>query len=216
MNSSSLVNYFISQGVPYDTVLLLLMLPLIITLIAFLRQVVGIRAFGIYTPSIVMFAFWAIGIKYGIAIFVSVIFFGTLARFLLKRLRILYLPRVAITLSVVALSILAILVIGGYFRRKGLATVSIFPLLIMVTIVEKFVATQIEKDGKTAFFLAMETLVISVGGYFILRWELLIHFIAAYPWIILFTFPINIILGKWTNFRLTEYLRFREITKYIS
>ena len=190
-------------------------LPVIATFIAFLRQIVGIKAFGIYTPSIIIFAFLAIGLKYGISIFVSVIIIGMLVRYLLKKLRILYLPRVAITLTIVALAILGILVFGGSQQRTGLAAVSIFPLLIMITIVEKFVAAQIEKGNKTAIFLATETLVISFLGYFIAKWAVLIKLIVAYPWIILFTIPVNIFLGKWTGLRLIEYFRFREVLKKI-
>ncbi len=211
--TSPIVNFFLAEGVPMETIKLLLMLPVVATFIAFLRQVVGIKAFGIYTPAIIMFAFFAIGIKYGIAIFISVILAGMAVKFLLKKMRLLYLPRVAITISVVALTTLLVLTIGGYFQRTGLAAVSIFPLLIMITIVEKFIAAQIEKDNRTAFFLAIETLFISLLGYWLLKWEALSNFIIAYPWVILLTLLINIFLGKWTGLRLSEYLRFREIFK---
>jgi hypothetical protein len=212
-NISPIISYFVSQGVPLDTVKLLLLFPLIATLIAFLRQVIGIKAFGIYTPAIITFAFLVTGIKYGLAIFASVIVVGMFSRYLLKRFRLLYLPRVAITLTIVTFAILLILVIGGSFQRTGLATVSIFPLLIMITLVEKFVTAQIEKGNKTAVVLAAETLVISLIGYFIVRWEFLAAIIISYPWLILLTLPINILLGRWTGLRLSEYFRFREVFK---
>lgn len=214
----SLVQFCVEQGVPLQTVLLLLMLPLVATLVAFFRQVVGIKAFGIYTPSIITFALIAFdpnGVKYGIAIFISVILVGMVTRFMLKRFRLLYLPRVAITLSIISLAILIVLVIGGMYQRTGLAAVSIFPLLIMITLAEKFIATQIEKGSKTAFILATETLVISVIGYFLITWEALTNLILVHPWIVLFTFVINFSLGKWTGLRITEYLRFRKISRYL-
>ena len=213
---SPLIDYFVSQGVPMETIILILMLPIIATLIAFFRQVVGIKAFGIYTPLIVTLAFLAMGvngIKYGVIIFVSVIFIGMITRFILKKFRLLYLPRVAITLSVVAFSILAILVFGGSLHRTGLAGVSIFPLLIMIAIVEKFVATQIEKGSKTAILLAVETLIISLVGYYIASWDILINIIVFCPWLVLFTLPINFVLGRWTGLRFSEYFRFREVLK---
>jgi hypothetical protein len=209
-----IISFFIGQGVPLETVVLLLMLPVIATLVAFFRQVIGIKAFGIYTPSIVTFAFLAFdpnGVKYGIAIFVIVILVGMLSRFLLKNLRMLYLPRVAITLTIVTLAILAVLVFGGSLNRTGLASVSIFPLLIMITLVEKFVATQLEKGDKTAIILALETLGISLIGYIVARWEVLVGLIIIHPWIVLLTIPINLWLGKWTGLRLIEYMRFRKI-----
>lgn len=211
---SPIIKFFLSEGVPFDTVILILMLPIIATFIALLRQVIGIKAFGIYTPLIITFALLATnGIKYGIFIFVAVLLAGLLMRFILKPFRLLYLPRVAIMLSVVAIIILLFLVLGGNLHRTGLAAVSIFPILIMITLVEKFVAVQIEKGSQTAIILALETLVISVAGYYLASWEILIKLLATHPWIILLTLPLNIFLGKWTGLRLSEYLRFKEVLK---
>ena len=213
-NISPLLTFFLNEGVPFETIKLILMLPIIATLIAFLRQVVGIKAFGIYTPLLVTFAFLATnGLRYGITIFITIILIGMLMRIALKSFRLLYLPRVAIMLTIVALFILIMLAIGGGLKRTGLASVSIFPILIMITLVEKFIAVQIEKGNRAAFILATETLAISILGFYIASWETLIHFIAFYPWIILFTIPLNIFLGKWTGLRLSEYLRFGEIIK---
>jgi len=209
-----IIDFFVYQGVPLETIKLILILPIIVTLIAFLRQVIGVKAFGIYTPLLITFAFWATdGLRYGIAIFVAVILVGMVMRFALKPFRLLYLPRVAIMVSVVAIAILLMLVFGGEMKRTGLASVSIFPILIMITLVEKFITVQIEKGNKTALILAFETLIISVIGFYIAKWQALIDFLILYPWLILLTIPFNIILGKWTGLRISEYFRFRHIIK---
>lgn len=216
MQYNPLINFIVAQGVPIQTIFLLLMLPIIATLVAFFRQVIGIKAFGIYTPSIITFALIAFdpnGIKYGIAIFVSIILVGMISRLILKNFRLLYLPRVAITLSIVSLSILGILLLGGSQQRTGLASISIFPLLIMITLSEKFVATQIEKGSRVAFILAIETLIISVIGYYLVSWKALEALLLNYPWIVLLTFIVNFSLGKWAGLRLTEYFRFRKILR---
>jgi len=214
MHVSPIILFFIQKGLPFETVILLLILPIIATFIAFLRQVVGVKAFGIYTPLIVTFAFLATnGLKYGITIFLAVIVTGMMMRFILKPFRLLYLPRVAIMLTAVAILTLGVLTLGGDLHRTGLAAVSIFPILIMITIVEKFVAVQIEKGTRAAIMLATETLFISIIGFFIASSETLIRFIASYPWIVFFTLPINVAMGKWTGLRLSEYLRFKEIIK---
>jgi len=211
---SPIVNFFVYEGVPLETVSLILMLPIIATFIAFLRQVVGIKAFGIYTPLLIIFAFLATdGLRYGIAIFIAVILIGMAMRFVLKPFRLLYLPRVAIMVSIVAILILFILVIGGNMKRTGLASVSIFPILIMITLVEKFITVQIEKGNKTAIILAFETLLISIAGFYIASWKFLIDFLIAYPWVTLLTIPFNFALGKWTGLRLSEYFRFRNVIK---
>jgi hypothetical protein len=87
-NISPLINFFLNEGVPFGTVVLILMLPIVATFIAFLRQIVGIKAFGVYTPLLVTFAFLATnGLKYGIAIFLAVVFVFMLMRFALPAAR---------------------------------------------------------------------------------------------------------------------------------
>jgi hypothetical protein len=213
-NANSFAMLVAGSGVPIDTLVLMLILPIIVTMIAFFRQVVGIKAFGIYTPAIITFALLATNqIKYGITIFVTVILVGTITRYLLKKARLLYLPRVAIMITIVGFSILFLLFIGGVWDRTGLASVSIFPILIMITLVEKFITVQAEKGNRAAVILSFETLLISIVGYYIASWPFLIKAILHYPWISLLTIPVNIFLGKWTGLRLSEYLRFRQIIK---
>lgn len=210
---------FLTQHVPEETARMILMFPIIVTLIAFIRQVIGIKAFGIYTPSLITFAFLAMGesgAKYGIAIFVSVIFVGMVTRIILKQFRLLYFPRVAINLSIVAFSILFLLILGDTYQRTGLASVSIFPILIMITIVEKFVAAQIKEDSKAAVILAGETLVISLIGFYIASWDKVIYAVMAYPWIVFIVLALNVFLGKWTGLRLGEYFRFKKVLKKIN
>jgi hypothetical protein len=77
-------------------------------------------------------------------------------------------------------------------QRTGLASVSIFPILIMITIVEKFVATQIEKGNKVALILG------SGNSCDFNSWLLPSQLAASYKryhcisMVILITIPINI------------------------
>jgi hypothetical protein len=119
-------------------------------------------------------------------------------------------------LTLVALVILGILLLGGSFKKTSFSNASILPILIIITLVEKFITVQIEKGGKTAITLAVETLIISIVGFFVINSSFLRNFLLAYPWIVLFTLPVNIILGKWTGLRLSEYIRFRHIIKKMS
>jgi len=212
---TDLIELALNQGVPRDTIVYILMYPVILTIIATARQVIGIKAFGIYTPSIVAVALLATTLKYGLAIFLVVLAVASAMRYILSRFRILYMPRTAIMLSVVALSVLIVLTVGSVFKRTGLASVSIFPLLIMITIVEKFVTVQVEKGIKTATFLAAETMFLAVICYFIVKWALFQSLILAFPEIVILLVIFNIGLGKWAGLRLSEYYRFRDVIENI-
>ncbi|MEI9966448.1 MAG: 7TM domain-containing protein [Candidatus Moraniibacteriota bacterium] len=115
------INYLVMHGVPLQTVALLLMIPIVATLVGYFpsgRGYQGVR--DLHPPLLSLLlslAFDPNGLKYGIVIFVSIILVGMLSRYLLKHLRLLYLPRVALTITIVTLAILGILLIGGVTRR---------------------------------------------------------------------------------------------------
>lgn len=203
----------IQGGAPKETIILLLMLPIIATFIVATRQIIGIKAFGIYTPLIITFAFFDMGIKYGLVIFMVVLLAGTVVRYFVKHFRLLYLPRMGIVLTVTAIAILILLFEGVLSRRTVFINSSIFSILIMITLAEKFIAAQIEKGLKTAVILSLETLIISVMGYYILKWPQLQNFIFVYPQTILLTLAVNIFLGRWNGLRLNEYFRFKDLLK---
>ncbi len=225
--NSPIITFLLQQNVSPDTIILLLLFPVIATFVVILRQIIGIKAFGIYTPSMITFAFVFIGrerwtdIKYAIMIYIVVLCVGMLMRFVLKPLRLLYLPRTAINLTVVSLSILVLLALSGMMARTGFASSPIFPILIIITLVEKFVTVQVEKGSRVAITLAIETLIIALIGYTIMSpttpiGNTVIGFILMHPLIILLIIPLNLFLGKWTGLRLTELWRFRDVFKNIS
>jgi hypothetical protein len=81
----------------------------------------------------------------------------------------------------------------------------------MITLVEKFVATQIEKGSRTAIVLSVETLLISIISYYIISWQSLLSLVQQYPMVILLTILVNMFLGRWTGLRLMEYFRFKDL-----
>ncbi|HIP50150.1 MAG TPA: hypothetical protein EYG99_01745 [Candidatus Pacebacteria bacterium] len=223
---SPIIQFLLEQQLSLDTITLLLLFPIVITIVVVLRQIIGIQAFGIYTPSIITIGFVFIAqhsfwdIKYAVTIYAIVLFVGMGMRYVLKKLRLLYLPRVAINLTIVTFSVLLTLATAGYFGRTGFASMSIFPIIIIIMLVEKFVTVQIEKGNRTAIILAIETLTIALIGYTILSptteiGRYMISLVLVHPLTILFIIPINIFIGKWTGLRLNEYLRFHDVLNKI-
>lgn len=211
-----LVERIIDFGVSEKTIVLILMIPVVATFIALTRQIIGIRGFGIYITSIAAFSFVETKLKYGIAIFLVVLAVGTLMRFLVRKIRILYLPRMAIVLTGVSFAVFLMFLLGSYFKIEGLPIVSIFPILITALLVERFVAAQIERGPKIAIYMTLETLVLAIVSYFIINWVWLEKTILLHPlslFLVLFIF--NLLLGRWAGFRFTEYFRFQELLEYL-
>ncbi|MDP7069435.1 MAG: 7TM domain-containing protein [Candidatus Peribacteraceae bacterium] len=211
---SSLVNYMLTHGVSSQTVTLLLLLPLIATILAFFKQVIGITTFGLYTPSIVALSFLALGSGVGMLFLLFILITGYATRSFMKRWRLLYIPKVAIILTVVSITVLILLSIGAYFDIT-LSGDTIFVLLIMSTLAESFLNVKMEQGWKSALFGIGETVFAALACVYIVSLPFLRSVILAYPELILITIVINIFLGRWTGLRLVEYFRFQEVFKHM-
>lgn len=213
---SFLVQQIVEFGVSEETVALILMLPVVATFIAFCRQIIGIRGFGIYITSIIAFSFVATKLKYGIVIFFVVLVTGTLMRLFFRKIRLLYLPRMALVLTGITLAVFLMFLLGRYFKVEGLQVISIFPILVMVLVMERFVSAQIESGPGAAILMIIESLILAIVSYFIISWQELKTLLLNYPLASLFVLVIlNLILGKWGGLRLSEYFRFKELRKYL-
>lgn len=208
------LNFLVNRGVPINNIILILMLPVIATILAFTRQVIGIKAFGLITPAMTTLTFLVMGLRYGLAVFVVVLLSGTLTRMLLRRLRLLYLPRMALVLTSASLAILVLLGFGVVTERAATLSFSIFPILILTILAEEFIAVQFKSGARTAVTTTGWTLLLSIGCYYMVSWQLLRTFLLSYPEIILLAIPINIALGRFTGLRLVEYFRFRKLLRY--
>ncbi len=211
---TTLVTYLLSHGVSSQTVILLLMLPIIATIFTFLKQVVGITTFGLYTPSIIALSFLSLGFIHGVLFLLFILFTGYIARRSMQRWRLLYVPKVAIILTVVSLSLLLLVAIGTRFGLK-FSRDSVFMLLILSTLAENFLNLKTEEGIRSALFAVAETLLGSLICVLIVQWQALQSVILAYPESLLITIVINAFLGRWTGLRIVEYFRFREIFKHI-
>ncbi len=208
------INYVINGGVPINNIVLILMIPIIATLLAFARQVIGIKAFGLITPAMTTLSFLVMGLPAGLIVFVVVLLSGSLIRLLLKKLRLLYLPRMALVLSATSLAILLMLGVGTAFKSTTTLSFSIFPILILTILAEEFIAVQFTRGLRTALQITAWTLLLSILCYFIMSWQLLRITLLSYPELVLLTIPINIALGRFTGLRLVEYIRFRELLRH--
>lgn len=207
---SVLTTYMITHGVSSRTVVLLLMLPLIATILAFLKQVVGVTTFGLYMPSVIALSFLALGWTIGVSFLLFILVTGYATRTLMRRWRLLYIPKVAIILTVVSLTLLLLLGLGAYFGLT-LSGDTIFILLIMSTLSESFLNVKAEQGWYGAIVGIAETVLAALLCVFIVQWSVLQSFVLAYPELILLTLLVNAFLGRWTGLRLVEYFRFREV-----
>lgn len=202
----------IGQGLPATIVVLLILFPLIASIIAASRHLIGLQGFGIYIPAVLSVAFVSTGISTGVVIFTVVLFAAMLARTLLKRLQLQYLPRTALLLWGVSLSVLLFLLGTSIMGISWLLTINIFPILIIILLSENFMETQLTSSQSQALQLTFETLVVAVICSLIISFEPLQRFVLLNTELaFLVVAAFNIVIGRYAGLRLLEYLRFRSL-----
>ena len=205
----------ITNGVSEETIILLLLLPLVASVVAAARHLVGFRGFGIFIPTAIAMTFVTTGIGTGVLIFLTILAVATFSRRLLRRLKFHYLPRMALFLWFVTLAVLGLIFVSPYLGLGQLTTISIFPIVILILLTEEFIAVQIGKSLREAARLTMETITIALIGYLIFSLNFLKEWALIYPqWIVLIPLILNFWVGRFTGLRLLEYRRFRRLLKY--
>lgn len=202
----------ISEGLSANIIVLILLFPVIASIIAASRHLIGLQGFGIYIPAVLSVAFVSTGITTGVIMFTTVLLSATLVRLVVKRLKLQYLPRTAMLLWGVSISILLVLLAATYFGYLGLLTTNIFPILIIILLTENFMETQLTSSQKQALQLTFETLIVAVLCSLLLTYLPVQQFVLGNPELSLLAVAVfNIVIGRYAGLRLLEYLRFRSI-----
>ena len=206
----------VNQGVPPNTIVLILMFPLVASLVAAARHFVGVKGFGIFTPAVISVAFLATGIVLGIFLFVFILVAATVFRFITRelKLRVQYLPRMALLLWFVSLAILGLIIASPLVEYEALMNLGIFPILLLILLAETFIDVQITRSFSQAVSMTIETLILATISFYLMNWESLQDFVLLNPEIfVLLVMALNIFVGKYSGLRLLEVWRFRKLLR---
>lgn len=204
----------VKQGVPANTLVLIILFPLAVTLVAASRHLIGIRGTGILTPALLAVAFLATGVWAGVILFGLTLAVTIVSRSLLKNFRLQYLPRVALLLWFVSAGVLSVMFVAGEWGYDNLTSIGIFPILILMLLSETFIDLQSGRSAGEARALIIQTVGLAIITSLILGWEMVQRAVILAPEMIFFGLAIiDIFMGKYTGLRLSEYLLFGRIVK---
>ncbi len=209
-----LVQYSVKAGVPANTVILILLLPFLATLIVFIRQIIGLPSLEMLVPIALSITLISTGLTAGGILLITILLASTIARITLKKIRIMQLPKIALSILVVAIFVFISLTVSASIGILAVKQLSIFPVLLLILLSEKTVAVQLSLGPREAFLITFMTLLLGLAGYIILSSETLRSFVLLYPEVILALVPVNIIMGRYFGLRLTEFYRFSTLRKY--
>jgi hypothetical protein len=188
---------------------ILLLVPIGALIISILRNVVGFPTFGIFMPLLIALAFRSTGTVYGVAIFCGVLLVGYAARSFLDKLHLLLVPRLSVILTLVIACFTLLALVGNKLGLRELMAVGLIPFVILTMTIERFFILIEESGVWEAFRAAVGSVGVSVIAYGIISWETLQFTFFVYPELILTVAALQILLGRYTGYRLSELYRFR-------
>ena len=208
---SRLVSFFIESGIPSNTIYLLLAFPFIAFWVAFARQFIGFSTYGVFLPIMLTLSFFILGLSFALMVIAVVGIIGFLIRLLFNRVELLYIPKVALTLSMITLSFFVIIWFALYMELSLVIPMAVFPMLIISTLSERFISTQSQEGMFGAVIAMTETILVSLMAYLLTSWDLIEVWVLSIPEILILPFIGIVILGRFTGLRITEYFRFRSM-----
>ncbi len=204
----------VRNGLPVNTVVLVLLFPLIVAIVAAARHLVGMRGAGILTPALLSVAFLATGIWAGVALFLIILGVTVIGRAGLARLKLQYLPRVSLLLWVVSAGVFLTLFAASFWHVTQLISVGIFPILILVLLAETFIDIQQGRSGGEARALIVQTFILAIVSSLLLGSEMVQRAVLLWPEVIFFGVALfNIFMGRYTGLRFSEYMMYRGMVK---
>lgn len=192
-----------------QTFRILLLVPIGALMICILRNVIGFPTFGIFMPVLMALAFRSTGLAYGLGIFAGIVLIGYGVRRAINRLRLLLVPRLSVILTLVILSFTVLALIGSKAGIRAFMAVGLLPMVILTMTVERFFVVIEESGIKTAFRTAAGSAAVATITYLILQWEPLQLTFFIYPKLLFAVAAAEVLLGRYTGYRVSEIIRFR-------
>jgi len=197
-----------------DAMRVIFYLILAVSIIAVLRNVVGLVTYGVFGPAIISLGLTRIGnIYWGLIAFFSIIGIGIVTRFLLEPLKLQMTHRLAIVVIAVASAMGFLIYVGFNFGNAALTYSDFLPILISSWIAERFMRDRSEIGWKASSQHLAYTLVAALASFLLISERTITNYFIYTPEMWILPVAFNILLGAKVQVRFTELFRFRKLAK---
>ncbi|TMQ31627.1 MAG: hypothetical protein E6K70_22425, partial [Planctomycetota bacterium] len=192
----------------------LLLLPLAALIVSVFRTVIGVFTYGTFAPALLGLAFLDLrGLHWGLVIFVATVLVGWAMRHMLDRFHLLLVPRTAALLTLIVSFLLILIVLAGHYGISGTLYISLFPLVILTHMVERFWTVEVEDGAAASFKTLLGTLLVAVAVSMALSPAAVSQWMFRYPETLGIVLAAELLIGRYTGYRLTELYRFDELLR---
>lgn len=195
----------------HEVLKLMLLLPLGAVVTTLIHVVIGWRTVGVFTPALIALSFILADWRTGVVVFFLAISLGMVTRSLVEPLRLLMVARLSFMLTAVVVFLVLMVSCLDYFRWTPSADAVLLPIVILTLTIEKMYSSMVEEGPRKTAMLLLSTIVVSACCYLILGWNWIGEWVLQFPEIHCFTLALLIVLGRYTGYRVTELVRFRDL-----
>lgn len=186
----------------------ILLLPVAALLIALLKNVVGMKTFGVFLPALIALSLVGTNVYWTIGAFAAILVVISGLHYALDHLGLLHTPKLVIMLLAVILTLLLLGQFGYRMEWESWPSVFMLPLVILAIAAERFAKVLTEDNFVEAMKMLGSTLLVSLLCYPIFSSELLIGVLLTFPELYLSMIGLLLLLGRWIGLRVMEHFRF--------
>jgi hypothetical protein len=191
----------------------LLLLPLAALIVCVFRNLIGLYSFGTFAPALVGLAFRDLHSLPGILVFVSILLVGWLMRRVLDYYHLLQVPRVACMLTLVVIVLIAVVVASNFKDLPATQYIPLFPMVILTGMIERFWTLEVEDSTTSSFKTLLTTMLIAAVIALFLSLSAVVQHMFRYPETLGLVMAAQLLIGRYTGYRLTELYRFRDFLR---
>lgn len=185
------------------------LIPIGAFVVVVLRNLVGIATLGTFMPVLLALALLDIEVKSGLIMFLVIIATGLAFRFLLSRLNLLVVPRVAACVVIVTLLMMLLSVVSWHLGMRDGLKITLFPMIILAWTIERMSLIWEEEGKRSAMLQVLGSLVVAVVAYFVMEQRQIRYWAYYFPELLLVLLALILLLGRYTGYRLSELFRFK-------
>jgi hypothetical protein len=196
-----------------ELVRFLLLLPVAALIVCVFRNVIGLASFGTFAPALLGLAFREFHSMPGLLVFVCIVLVGWMMRRVLNHYHLLQVPRTAFLLSLVVVVLIGLTLLANYRSLSATKYVAIFPMVILTGMIERFWTLETEDGTASSFRTLLTTMFIAATIALVLSFHSLVNHLFCYPETVGLIMAAQLLLGRYTGYRLSELFRFRDFLR---
>ena len=188
----------------------IVMVPIGALVVVVMRNVIGVSTLGTFMPVLLALSFLQMrSLAAALLLFGLVLTVGLYFRFLLSRLNLLVVPRVAACVVIVTLLMVITSVASYRLGFIGGMGITLFPMIILAWTIERMSLLWEEEGAGSALKQIVGSTAVAIVAYMTMLSPLIQHWCFYFPELLLLVLAAIILLGRYTGYRLLELVRFR-------